>query len=292
MKRRTFLRNVSAVGMGMAAVPNAFAHAEKKFKKIGIQLYTVRQSMDQDPSGTLAQLSEIGYSFVEGAGYQEGKFYGQSPIDFKMMLEDTGLRMVSGHTQSGQMNPQAKKTMAGENWEGAVADFKAVGQEYIALSWLDEKEREKLDDYKALAALLNKSGEVCKQYGIQLAYHNHDFEFETLDGGLPYNLLLRECDPALVKMELDIYWITKAGYDPVDYFNKAPGRYPLWHVKDMDDSERQFFTEVGNGTIDWKRVFQARKVSGMEYFFVEQDVSRSPFESAQESYTYLRTLKV
>lgn len=283
---------MTAAGAGMLLAPSAFAQAPKKLKEIGVQLYTVRQAMGNDVAGTLQKVGKIGYTLVEGAGYQEGKFYGQSPADFRKMLDDAGLRMPSGHTMTGNTFLQAKRTMAGSEWEAAVADFKAVGQEYIVLAYLMEPERKNMDDYKKVADLLNKCGEVCRKYGIQMAYHNHDFEFTPIDGKLPIDTLLGETDAGLVKMELDIYWITRAGHDPIQFFDQHAGRIPLWHVKDIDNTEKKAFTEVGNGTIDWKKVFAGRKTSGMQYFFVEQDVSRDPLASLEQSYGYLKKLKV
>ncbi len=247
--------------------------------------------MGEDPAGTLEQLAGIGYKYVEGASYDEGMFYGQKPEEFKKMLKSAGLKMPSGHTLTGRMNPEKKKTMTGGNWEGAVEDFKKLDQEYIVLAWLPENEREGLDDYKELVDILNKAGETCKEYGIQLAYHNHDFEFIEMEGTTPYELLLSQCDPELIKMELDIYWTVKAGKDPVQFFEKMPGRFPLLHIKDMDDTPKQFFTEVGNGVIDWKKVFSGAHKSGLDYFFVEQDVSKAPMESVKKSIAYLKELR-
>jgi len=292
MNRRTFTRLSAGLAFGALAVPKLSAMPEKKLKQIGVQLYTVRDAMDKDPVGTLQKIAKIGYKVVEAAGYSEGQFYGKSPKAFKTILNDLGLTLKSGHTQTGKMAPNSKRTLTGGEWEAAVADFKEAGQEYIALAWLDPRERKSLDDYKWVGELLNKSAEVCKKYDLQMAYHNHDFEFQELDGQLPMEVLLNGTDPELVKLELDIYWITKAGHDPLAFFNKHAGRIPLWHVKDIANTAERSFTEVGNGTIDWKKIFAAGKVSGMKHFFVEQDVSKDPFASLEKSYGYLSNLKV
>jgi sugar phosphate isomerase/epimerase len=145
-----------------------------------------------------------------------------------------------------------------------------------------------MDDYKRHAENFNSFGEICENAGLQFAYHNHDFEFLNFDGVMPYDYLLENTDPELVKMELDLYWITKGGQDPVEYFKKYPGRFELWHVKDMEDNEEKFFAEVGYGTIDFKRIFAERETAGMEMFFVEQDQSRrNPFESIEMSFNFL-----
>lgn len=291
MNRRTFTRLSAGLAMGALGMPALSARPEQKLKQIGVQLYTVREAMGKDPAGTLEKIAKIGYTQVESAGYSEGKFYGMAPADFKKLLADLGLSMPSGHTTTGRISPKLKRTMSGGEWEAAVADFKAAGQEYVVLAWLAPNERKNLDDYKRTVDLLNRSAEVCKKYGLQMTYHNHDFEFQEVEGQLPMEVLLSGTDPDMVQLELDIYWITKAGYDPIDFFRKHSGRIPLWHVKDIDDTERRFFTEVGNGTIDWQKVFSARDISGMKYFFVEQDVSQDPMASLEKSYRYLSNLK-
>jgi sugar phosphate isomerase/epimerase len=150
-----------------------------------------------------------------------------------------------------------------------------------------------MDDYKKHAQLFNQAAEVCKKSGIQFGYHNHDFEFVTLEGQTPYDFLLKETDPKLVQMELDLYWISFAGKDPVAYFKKHPGRFPLWHVKDMEKSGERSFTEVGNGSINFQRLFDAKKTAGLKHFFVEQDVSkRTPLESIEISIQNVKKLKI
>ncbi len=161
-----------------------------------------------------------------------------------------------------------------------------VGQEYAALGYLREEERRSMDDYKRVADLLNSAGEKAKKKGIQLCYHNHDFEFQELEGQLPMYYLLDNTDPELVKMELDLYWITKAKYDIKDFFNKYNGRIPLWHVKDMDASGD--FTEVGSGSVDFETAFANKEVAGMKHFFVEQDQSNNPIKSIKKSFDYVQ----
>ncbi|CAA9269757.1 MAG: Sugar or sugar phosphate isomerase/epimerase/dehydrotase [uncultured Adhaeribacter sp.] len=162
------------------------------------------------------------------------------------------------------------------------------GQAYLTCAFMFPSEHQTLDQYKKHAELFNRAGEACKKAGLQFAYHNHDFEFEKIDGQVPYDLLLAQTDKDLVKMELDLYWVAKSGNDALALFEKNPGRFPLWHVKDMDKTEKKFFTEVGNGSIDFKRIFAAAKTSGMEYYFVEQDVTPgNPLDSITTSYQNL-----
>lgn len=288
MNRRTFLHNSTALTLGAAALPYGFFKTHEKVGGMGIQLYTVRDDMARDAKGTLRQLAETGYAKVESAGYKEGSFYGMKPKAFRKYLKSLGLAMPSGHCSTGAANPKQRGTLLND-WEMAVADAAKAGQRYIVLGYLSEAERKKIDDYKRLAEVLNKSGELCRRYNITFGYHNHDFEFMELDGQIPYDVLLREVGEENMIMELDLYWITKAGKDPFAYFRKAPGRFPLWHVKDMDSSTEQFFTEVGNGVIDFPAIFREEKTAGLQHFFVEQDICRNhaPLESAAISYRYL-----
>ena len=160
----------------------------------------------------------------------------------------------------------------------------------MVCAYLSEAERGNLDHYKYVAEQLNKAGERCQKAGLQLCYHNHDFEFQGPAGSqLPYDLLLTSTDKKLVKMELDLYWITKAGQDPLALFKQHPGRFPLWHVKDMAKTPQKSFTEVGNGSIDFKKIFARADEAGLQYFFVEQDSTPgSPFDSVTKSLAYIR----
>jgi sugar phosphate isomerase/epimerase len=255
--------------------------------KIGLQLYTVREAMAKDPVDTLAQVASIGYQEMESATYSgTEKFYGMDGAAFAKVLKQHGLTIPSGHYSIG--DPQTKGTILSD-WDRAVEDAAHLGMKYMVCAYLPEDKRKTLDDYKRVIEALNKAGETCRKSGIQFCYHNHNFEFPKIDGQIPYELMLKQADKDLVKMEMDIYWITRAGYDPVAMFSEHPGRFVLWHVKDMDNTAKQAFTEVGNGVIDWDRIFSHAKESGMQHFFVEQDkCPGSPFVSIKESYTYLK----
>jgi sugar phosphate isomerase/epimerase len=196
-------------------------------------------------------------------------------------LGDLGMTAPSGHYMYGSIL---------NGWEKAVEDAKTIGQDYMVLAYLTPPERKSLDDYKKIAADLNKAGETCKQAGIQLCYHNHEFEFEAMNGQLPFDILTDETDAGLVKIELDLYWAMVAGQDPVALFKKHKGRIALWHVKDMDKTPKKNFTEVGNGVIDFATIFKNAKTSGMKHFFVEQDVCPgSPFDSISQSIGYIKS---
>ncbi|HEX8506115.1 MAG TPA: sugar phosphate isomerase/epimerase [Hymenobacter sp.] len=287
--RRDFLASAALLSAGLMVSPSLLAAPSKRY--IGLQLYTVRAAMEKDPAGTLAQLAKIGYNSVEGATYTGSqKFYGMAPKEFAALLKKNGMIMPSSHYRLGeeQMNGAPVKGTMLHEWDRAVDDAAAAGVKYMVCAYLSEAERGGLDHYKYVADQLNKAGERCQKAGIQLCYHNHDFEFVAQDGQLPFDLLLAT-DKKLVKMELDLYWVTKAGKDPVALFQQHPGRFPLWHVKDMDKTEKKFFTEVGNGSIDFKKIFAQAKLAGMEYFFVEQDSTPgSPFDSVTQSMAYIK----
>jgi sugar phosphate isomerase/epimerase len=286
--RRSFIQSASALTAGFLVAPS-FLYYKKSY--IGVQLYTVREAMQKDAAGTLARIAEIGYNSVEGATYTGSqKFYGMDAKGFSSLLKQNGLIIPSSHYQLGeeQTNGVVKGTMLHE-WDKAIDDAAEAGIKYMVCAYLSVDERKGLDHYKYVAEQSNKAAERCKKSGIQFCYHNHDFEFEKQDGQFPYDILLDNTDKELVKMEMDIYWIVKAGQDPVALFTKHPKRFPLWHVKDLDNTSRRAFTEVGNGTIDFKKIFAHSKNAGLKYFFVEQDkCPGSPFDSITQSITYIK----
>lgn len=263
-------------------IPRAsWANEWKKERNIGVQLYTLRNELARDASATIRKVAEIGYTEVENFGYANRQFFGMGANRYAALLKDLGLTAPSGH----YLLPQLKS-----GWEQAVEDAAVIGQKFMVLAFLLPQERTSLDDYKIVAENLNKCGEYCKKAGIQLCYHNHDFEFEKQGDVFPFDLLMKETDKHLVKAELDLYWAVKAGQRPIDLFRKYPKRVSLWHVKDMDATENKAFTEVGNGTIDFSEIFKKHRLSGMEHFFVEQDVcAGSPWISIEKSLVHIRS---
>ena len=286
--RRSFIKSTSLLSAGLFISPGDF---KLKNPLIGLQLYTVRDAMDKDPVSTLAKVAQIGYTSVEGATYTgTEKFYGMSPADFKKLLKQNGLVIPSSHYRLGEekTNGEIVKGTLLHDWDKAVDDAAEVGIKYMVCAYLSEDERKGPDHYKYVADQLNIAGERCKKSGIQLCYHNHDFEFIKQNDTYPYDILLAT-DKNLVKMEMDIYWIKKAEQDPLVLFNAHPGRFPLWHVKDMDNTPEHSFTEVGNGTIDFKEIFKHKNKAGLKYFFVEQDkCPGSPFDSITKSIGYIK----
>jgi len=286
--RRTFIKTTSLLSAGIYLAPSVFTMKESL---IGLQLYTVRDAMKDDPLGTLAKVAQIGYTSVEGATYTgTEKFYGMTPTDFKKVLQQNGLVMPSAHYRLGEEQTKGKDDQGTilHDWDRAVDDAAAVGLKYMVCAYLSEPERGDVDHYKKVVEDLNKAGERCKKSGIQLCYHNHNFEFVKQGDIYPYDILLSS-NKDLVKMEVDLYWIKKAGQDAIKLFHEHPGRFPLWHVKDMDKTPEQNFTEVGNGVIDFKEIFKYKSLAGMKYFFVEEDkCPGSPFDSISKSIDYIK----
>ncbi len=285
--RRTFIKSTSLLSAGLFLSPEF----RKSTPLIGLQLYTVRDAMAKEPEATLAKVAQIGYTSVEGATYTGSeKFYGMTPSAFKNVLKKNGLVIPSSHYRLGEEEPNGE-IMNGtilHDWDKAVDDAAEAGVKYMVCAWLAESERGSLDHYKSVADHLNTAGERCKKAGIQLCYHNHDFEFIKQGDTYPYDILMA-ADKDLVKMEVDLYWVTKAGQDPLKLFNEHPGRFPLWHVKDMDNTADKNFTEVGNGIIDFKEIFKHKDEAGMKYFFVEEDkCPGSPFDSITTSIKYIK----
>lgn len=288
--RRNFIQSAAAMSAAVF-VKNPFPVFEST-PLIGLQLYTVRDAMAADPLGTLAKVAKIGYTSLELATYTgTEKFYGMDPLTFKKTLKENGLVPISGHYRLGQdlEKDEIQNGTILHDWQKAVDDAAEVGLKYMVCAYLSDKERGDLDMYKKLANTFNKAGEICKKSGIQFCYHNHNFEFEAQANVFPYDVILNNTDSKLVKMELDLYWVKKAGMDPMALFSKNPGRFPLWHVKDMTNTPEQAFAEVGNGIIDFKTIFKHKKDAGMKYFFVEQDkCPGSPFDSISQSIKYIK----
>ncbi len=287
--RRDFVKTTSLLSAGMFLSPS-FLKRDKQ--AIGLQLYTVRDAMQADPAGTLAKVAAIGYNSIETATYTGTEtFYGMDAAAFAKLAKSNGLTLRSGHYRLGeeQQNGADVKGTLLHDWQKAVDDASALGLSYMVCAYLSDNERKGLDHYKQVADDFNKAGEICKKANIQFCYHNHSFEFDKQGDQYPYDILLNQTDKNLVKMEMDLYWIKKANQDPMAIFNQHPGRFPLWHVKDMDNTPDKAFAEVGSGTIDFKEIFKHADKAGMKYFFVEQDkCPGSPFDSITKSYNYIK----
>jgi len=295
MNRKTFLFQSTALAAGAMLFPSACAKESAGTAKNsiapGLQVYTIREALAEDFEGSMQKLADIGYVNIELFAYRDGQYFGYTIPEVKTLMSDLEMQVKSSHVSTGWTSPDVVGTMT-KNWEQTVQDAAELGQDYIVLAYLTEAERETIDDYKKVAELLNSCGETAREAGLQMAYHNHAFEFETIDGQVPYDLLLSECDEELVKFEMDLYWTKRAGVNAADYFEKHSGRFPLWHVKDMGAGEEQFFAAVGEGVIDWEEMFAHAETAGLDYYFVEQDATKSgkPFEEIEKSISYLKSI--
>lgn len=267
MNRREFL-GAGLAGLTIASAMPALALPPRH--KIGLQLYSLRDVIREDVKGMIETLGRWGYQELEAYGYNDGKLFGMSSKDFAKLVRDNGMQLVSGHYPLGKANANVIGSVL-NGWEKAVADAKEAGQKYMVVPYLDKSERENLDAYKWVCEQLNKAGEVTKKYGIRLQYHNHEFEFDVMEDKVPYQVMLRELDPKLVGMEMDLYWVVYAGHNPFQYFQQHPGRFEQWHVKDMDKVDRKRNADVGTGQIDFAKLFAAAKASGMKHFYIEQE---------------------
>jgi len=291
LTRRTFVKNSTLAIAGATLFSKNLIAVAKDKTITGVQLYSVREEMKKDPAGTLKQLADMGYKYVEHANYVDRKFYGYSPADFKKLLGDMGLQMKSGHTVMGQKAWDETKNDFTDSWKYTVEDAATVGQQYVISPWLDDKYRKDLDGLKAFLAVFNKSGELCKKSGMKFGYHNHNFEFNTDVGGMRlYDIILKETDPNLVIQQMDMGNMYGAGGRPLELLKQYPGRFLSLHVKDEIKSEKGDMsgyesTVLGTGVIQVKDVLDiARKQNPDTHFIIEQESyqGKSPMDSVKE----------
>jgi sugar phosphate isomerase/epimerase len=292
MDRRGFLGTLTAATLLTKRL--GWAAGEHRADRIAVQLYSVRDAMEKDYESTLAKVAAVGYREVEFANYfGHAPSFDHPPKEVRAMLDHHGLQATSAHVPY---------RVLGETWPQVIEVSTVLGHSYLVNPSIDEAVRKQPDGWKRAAETFNRAGETSKKAGIQFAYHNHWAEFQPVAGKLPYDILLKECDPNLVKMEMDLCWIVVAGQDPVAYFHKYPGRFPLVHVKDMkklpspgdpltEDTLKPAMTEVGSGMIEWKRIFAHSHTAGIKVYIVEHDWPASPFDSIEISYKYMKDLR-
>lgn len=314
--RRKFLQQSGMLALAGMMLPrfkaNAFFENKAAMPPIGLQLYTLGDLMTTDPKGTLQKLAAIGYKELESAGSSKGNFYGYKPKEFAAMVKDAGLHWRSAHVGGAPFTMAQVMKMAKtaddsarikgyfdkmknapttlnltDNYQQLADDAAEGGLSYLVCSSIPVGT---LDEIKKAVEVFSKTGEACKNNGVQFAYHNHTTEFDEVEGHRPFDYILNNTDKDLVKMELDLAWATKAKQDPVALFKLHPGRYPLWHVKDLDKTTMNP-AEVGTGVVDFKHAFDNAAESGMKYFFVEQDGAPQPIQNVTNSYNYLKKMQ-
>jgi sugar phosphate isomerase/epimerase len=246
--------------------------------RVGIQLYSVREDMRRDMPGTLARLAEIGYREVEFAGY-----FGRSPEETRRLLAQNGLTAPSAHIGLDQL----------ANWDRALDDAVARGHQYVTIPWVPENMRGSAEGWRRMAADFNRAAERAKTKGLQFAYHNHDFELQRVDGVVPLDLLLAETDPALVQFEMDIYWVTRAGGDPIEYIRRHPTRFSMLHAKDSAGAPEHRMVDVGAGAIDFAAILRldASQRGAVRHVFVEHDNPADAMAFARRSFDHLSRLE-
>ena len=275
--RRDFLKRSGALTIGSLLWKNM--PAPEKFNNVGIQLYTFRKEMSADASGTLKQIASLGIKQIESARSEKGNYYGLTSKEMKKVCAGLGMTLRSGHVH------------VDNKFQQTINDAAEAGQEYLICSTMPTN-GQTVDNYKRVAESFNKSGEECKKMNVKFGYHNHEYEFESDKGQVLYDVLLNNTDASLVHMELDLGWVIVTGKDPMDYFKNFKGRFPLWHLKDMD-MVKKHSTEFGKGGLDIVQMLKNSKESGMKYFFVEQEeYASTPFESMKENMDYLGKLKL
>ncbi len=273
MDRREALKRLGAAAAALGA-PRPRARV---LSPVGLQLYTLRAEMRRDLEGTLARVAEIGYQEVEFAGYFE-----RTPRQIAEALRAAGLRAPSAHF--------GLEALEGEAGARNLALAREVGHRYVIVAWIAPAQRGTLDGWRRVADRFNAVGRAARGAGLQFAYHNHDFEFRPLEGRVPFDVLCEATDPELVRIELDLFWITHGGGDPLAFFRRWPGRVHLVHVKDRTADGRM--VDVGAGVIDWRAILGRRREAGIRHYFVEHDEPADPFASVTASYRYLSQLDV
>lgn len=315
--RRKFLQQTSVFAVSSLLLPG-LSRARSFYDlvatdRIGLQLYTLSELMTQDPKGTLQKLAAIGYKELEGAATSKGYYYGNSPKEFAAMVKNMGMNWRSQHVLGAPFDMNRMQKMMQPKTTEDSARMKQMMERMKSFSAIPnlKNDYQKLadeaaegglsylvcasipvatfDEIKTAVDVFSKAGEACKKNGVQFAYHNHTTEFNEVEGHRPFDYILSNTDSSLVKMELDLAWATKANQDPVELFKLHPGRYPLWHVKDLDKNTKNP-TVVGDGYIDFKRIFENAKESGMKFFFVEQDAAPDPLQNVTDSFNHLKSL--
>ena len=281
--RRTFLKTTMWAGVA-ASLPGSLVGAcnasdaappNPTLDPIGLQLYTVRDLMAVDVPKTLAQVADIGYREVEFAGY-----FGHPPAQVRTWLDAAGLTAPAADVPFEVV----------DGWGDWIEIAQVLGHNYLVIPWIPPGWRGSLDDYRRVAQAFNELGVAAHDAGLQFAYHNHDFEFTALEGRTPFDVLVEETDPDLVQIELDLFWIAKGGGDPLDYFVRYPGRFPMVHVKDRTQAGEM--VDVGQGVIDFPAIFASSEEAGIKHYFVEHDQPEDPLASVRDSYTVMNELLI
>lgn len=282
--RRTFLKQTGAASALFLLSPKNLFSADAN-TLIGLQLWTVKEDAAKDLDSTLKHIAEVGYNNVELFGYNKRIYFGHTVKEVKAMLDKYNLRSTSAHVAINDFLFNNNE----DELKYAIEDAKTLGHDYLTQPWFAEDKRS-IDTFKMLADKFNKAGEECNKAGLKFAYHNHNFEFVKADGTCGYDVLLKGTQKNLVNYEMDLYWVVYAGEKPETWFKKYPGRFPMWHIKDMSKAANKESTEVGKGTIDFKEIFTHKAEAGYKTFFVEQEAfaDEPPAQAIETSFKYIK----
>jgi len=273
--RRDFLRTGSLLAAGTMILPS-FSWAKSTMKP-GLQIYSVRNQLKEDFEGTLEYVAKVGYKHIEGYGLgTDGKFLEKiSAKHYAKVITDLGMELKATH---------CSYTDAAEA-QKMIDAARETGMEHMIVPHTPEEVRQTADGWKKVAENYNKMGEMCNKVGLKFGYHNHDFEFKTLDGIIPQELLIENTEADLVNFEADLFWVTKGGYDPLKLLKKYPGRINLFHVKDATPELEG--TTVGEGIIDFETIFKAGRADAVQYYFIEDEREDDPFKNIKADYKYM-----
>jgi sugar phosphate isomerase/epimerase len=290
-KRRDFLKTATALGSGLALSSysgllgcKSASTSKAVNQNFGLQLYTLRDVLPNDPKGVLTKVASYGYKQIESYEGKQGMFWGMKNTEFKKFMDDLGMQIVSSHCNIN------------ENFERKAEEAAAIGMKYLICPYLGPQKT--LDDFKRFAATFNERGQTCKKHGLRFAYHNHDYSFKPLEGQLPQDVMMQGTDKDLVDYEMDIYWVVTAGEDPKAWFNKYPDRFRLCHVKDRkknaSPNDKDASVVLGTGGIDFADILKQGSQKGLAYYIVEQEAyeGTTPLEAAQADAGYMKTVKV
>jgi sugar phosphate isomerase/epimerase len=293
--RRTFLKNSAVLIAGTTLLSKTAFAKSKPNEILGLQLYSVRDDMKKDPIGTLTQLAKMGYKNVEHANYINRKFYGYSATEFKKILDDLGLKMPSGHTVMGKNHWDADKKVFSDSWKYTIEDAGYMGQKYVISPSMEESMRTTYDDMLRYMEVFNKCGELCQKSGMKFGYHNHSFEFsEKLNNIKVFDIMMKNMDPKLVIMQLDIGNMYIAGAKALDILGQYPARFEMLHVKDeiaVNTSEKYESAILGKGIIPTKEAIDlGRKIGGTTVFIIEQESyqNATALESVKEDLNVMK----
>ena len=288
--RRKFLTQAGLISAGMMIAPELMS-AKPEHRVVGLQLYSLRDQLPKDVKGWIAKVAAAGYKEVEPFGYsKKGGFWGLDSKAFSILLKTNGLKTASGHFDMDEYFVQGKTN----DLESYIEAANVTGMQYIIVPSVNEEVLKTADQFKMVAEKMNKAAEICKKSGLKLGYHNHNFEWRPVGGTTFYDVLMKNTDPALVRMEMDIFWVVRAGQDPVKLFHQHAGRYALCHIKDRDKTHTDLNTEIGKGSIDFKTILSSGniKLSGLQHFIVEQEnyINIDPALSIKQSCDYCKNV--